>query len=295
MLSTRLFLYHDWEVPALDTGHTERLCITSRRKRLHLKPEVPLQNRFTALQSEEERPIASGEVLEQSKGYDLIDITETWWDGSYDSSVGMEGYRLFTKDRQGRQGGGFALYVNDQLECMELCLGMDEELTEGLWTDRSSLTFTSPGSHGGLQTSVGGKTQQGTSNPGDSWNVLVITVFSMEPTRRGAMLDLVLTNNKGLVGNVKLKGNLGCSDHEMVEFKILWAGRREHSKLTTLDFRRAHFGLFRDLLGKLPWGKALEGRGAQENSLICKDHLLQIQEQHIPKKRESGKNTKRPA
>ncbi|GAB0185305.1 hypothetical protein GRJ2_000995800 [Grus japonensis] len=41
-----------------------------------------------------------------------------------------------------------------------------------------------------------------------------------EPTRRGAMLDLVLTNKEGLVGNVKLKGSLGCSDCEMVEFKI---------------------------------------------------------------------------
>ena len=63
------------------------------------------------------------------------------------------------------------------------------------------------------------------------------------------MLDLVLTNKKRLVGNVKLKGSLGCSDHEMVEFKILRAARRAHSKLATLDFRRADFGLFRDLLG----------------------------------------------
>ncbi|GAB0203195.1 hypothetical protein GRJ2_002785100 [Grus japonensis] len=65
--------------------------------------------------------------------YDLIGITETWWDSSYDWSVGMEGYRLFRKDRQGRRGGGVALYVNDQLECMELHLGMDEELTKSLW------------------------------------------------------------------------------------------------------------------------------------------------------------------
>ncbi|MCQ4078456.1 hypothetical protein FK519_27115 [Klebsiella pneumoniae] len=76
------------------------------------------------------------------------------------------------------------------------------------------------------------------------------------------MLDLVLTNKEGLVGNVELKGSLGCSDHEMVEFKILRAARRVHSKLTTLDFRRADFGLFRDLLGRVPWDKALEGRGA---------------------------------
>ena len=92
------------------------------------------------------------------------------------------------------------------------------------------------------------------------------------------MLDLVLTNKEGLVGNVKLKGNLGCSDHAMVEFKILRAARKVHSKLATLDFRRANFGLFRDLLGRVPWDKALEGRGAQENWLIFKDHRLQAQE-----------------
>lgn len=48
------------------------------------------------------------------------------------------------------------------------------------------------------------------------------TLFS--PTRRG------------LVGNVKLKG---CSDHEMVESKMLGAMRREHCKFTTMDFRIA--------------------------------------------------------
>ena len=45
----------------------------------------------------------------------------------------MEGYRLFRKDRQGRRGGDVALYINDQLECMELHLEMDEEPNESLW------------------------------------------------------------------------------------------------------------------------------------------------------------------
>lgn len=53
------------------------------------------------------------------QGCDVIGITETWWDGSHDCSVGMEGYGLFRKDRQGRQEGVTALYVNEQLECME--------------------------------------------------------------------------------------------------------------------------------------------------------------------------------
>jgi len=47
---------------------------------------------------------------------DLIGITEMWWDGFYDWSVGMEGYRVFRKDRQGQRGGSVTFYVSDQLE-----------------------------------------------------------------------------------------------------------------------------------------------------------------------------------
>ncbi|PKU47462.1 hypothetical protein llap_2202 [Limosa lapponica baueri] len=175
---------------------------------------------------------------------------ETWWAGSYDSCVGMEGYRLFRKDRQGRQGRGVALYVSDQPERMELRLGMDEEPDKSLW--------------------VRIKGRAGT----------VIE----EPTRRGAMLDLVLNNKEGLVGIVKLKGSLDCSDHEMVKFKTLRGGRRPHSKLINLDLRRADFGLFMDLLVRVMWDKVLEGRGTPKNWLIFKDHLLQAQEEVCPNK-----------
>ncbi|KAK4827448.1 hypothetical protein QYF61_018169 [Mycteria americana] len=34
--------------------------------------------------------------------------------------------------------------------------------------------------------------------------------------RRGALLDLIFTNEEGLVEGVKVKGSLGCSDHEML-------------------------------------------------------------------------------
>ena len=115
-----------------------------------------------------------------------------------------------------------------------------------------------------------------------------------KPKRRCAILDLVCINKEVLVENVKLQGSLGCSDHEMVEFKILKAARRAHRKLTTLDFKRADFGPFRDLVSRVPCDKALEGRGAQESWLIFKDHLLQAQEQCTVTKRKSGKNARRP-
>lgn len=65
------------------------------------------------------------------------------------------------------------------------------------------------------------------------------------------MLDLVLTSKEKLVRNVKLKGKLVCSDHEMREFNILRAVRTVYRKLSTWDFGKADFGLFRDLLGRV--------------------------------------------
>ena len=115
-----------------------------------------------------------------------------------------------------------------------------------------------------------------------------------EPTRRSALLVLMLTNKEGLVGDVKVEGSLGCSDHEVVEFRILRGGSRAKSKITTLDFRKSDFDLFKGLLSRFPWDKALEGRGAQESWSISKVCLLQAQERSIPRSRKSGQNARRP-
>jgi len=86
-----------------------------------------------------------------------------------------------------------------------------------------------------------------------------------EPTRRGTLLDLVLMNKEGPVEDVKAGGRLDCSDHEMVEFRIVRGGSRAISRIKTLDFRRANFGLFKELLGGIPYARAPEGRGVQES------------------------------
>ncbi|KAJ7410474.1 mitochondria-eating protein [Willisornis vidua] len=88
--------------------------------------------------------------------------------------------------------------------------------------------------------------------------------------------------------------SLDCSGHDAVEFEILGATRRVISNLATLHFRRANFGLFKDLLGRVLWDIVLEEREAQESWMILKDCLLHGQEQCFPTKRKSRKNTRRP-
>ena len=73
------------------------------------------------------------EICVRSQGYNLITITETWWDSSHDWHAAMDGYTHFRKDSPTRRGGEVTLYVREQLECTELCLGADEGGVESLW------------------------------------------------------------------------------------------------------------------------------------------------------------------
>jgi len=103
------------------------------------------------------------------------------------------------------------------------------------------------------------------------------------------------TIKEGLVEDMKVGGSLGCSDHEMVNFRNLRGGSRVISRIKTLDFRRANFGLFKELLGGIPWVRALEGRGVQESWSLFKRHFLHAQQRCIPLSKKSRKGGKRPA
>jgi len=59
------------------------------------------------------------EAIVQQDSYDMVAITETWWDDSHDWSAAMDGNKLFRRDRRGKRGGGVALYVRDCFDCIE--------------------------------------------------------------------------------------------------------------------------------------------------------------------------------
>ncbi|PKU29506.1 glycerol kinase [Limosa lapponica baueri] len=65
-----------------------------------------------------------------------------------------------------------------------------------------------------------------------------LTQLVEEPMRRETLLDLVLTNEEGLVEDIKVGGNLGCSDRVKMEFRIMDSICKSISRTDTLDFRR---------------------------------------------------------
>lgn len=49
-----------------------------------------------------------------------------------------------------------------------------------------------------------------------------------------------------------------------------------------MDFRRANFDFFKDLLDGIPNVRAMEGKVSQESWLTFKDYFFQAQDQYIP-------------
>lgn len=72
------------------------------------------------------------------------------------------------------------------------------------------------------------------------------------------------------IRDVNGRSSLVCS-----EFRIMRGRSREKTRTTTLDFRRAEFNNFRDLLGRFPWDTILKMRGVE-------DSLLDIQRSPPP-------------
>lgn len=72
------------------------------------------------------------------------------------------------------------------------------------------------------------------------------TQLGSEPTRGAALLDLLLTNREGLVGDTVV-GAILSTETMTKEFLILRGVNK------TLDFQSADFVLFRTLVQTVPW------------------------------------------
>ena len=112
------------------------------------------------------------------------------------------------------------------------------------------------------------------------------------PTRGDAILDLLLTNANELIGDIRIGGCLGCSDHAMVEFTLRRALRQVESN-RKLNFRTANFQLFRELIKKTPWETVLMGKGMQQRWQIVKEAFFKAQELSIHRCSKSRKEGKR--
>jgi len=63
-----------------------------------------------------------------------------------------------------------------------------------------------------------------------------------------------------------------------VEFAVLRDKGQAKSKMRTLNFRKADFQLFKELVSRNPWETAFGDRGAEQSWQIFKDAFQRVQE-----------------
>ena len=196
----------------------------------------------------------------------------------------MDAYKLFRRDRQGRKGGGVALYIKDCFDVEELGVGNVE--VECLW-----VRIRGKACRGDILVGVCYRLPNHDEEDEAFYEQLVdverlpaldllgdfnfpdvcwkynaaqrkqsrrllewvedsfLTQLVQEPTRGGVLLDLLFTNREGLVGGVKAGDCLGQSNHKILEFSILGGVRRMTSKTPILNFQRVDFDLLQGSLG----------------------------------------------
>jgi len=88
-------------------------------------------------------------------------------------------------------------------------------------------------------------------------------------------------NANELIGDIRIRGCLGCSDHAMVESMHQRDMRQVKSKIRMLNFRKADFQLFRELVNKIPWETVLTGKGAEQSWQIFKEAFFRVHELSI--------------
>ena len=83
------------------------------------------------------------------------------------------------------------------------------------------------------------------------------------PTQGDAIPDRMITNASELISDIENGGSLSCSDHALVEFTVLRGTGKVRSILRTLNFRKANFWLFKELVNRTPMENGPQGQGSR--------------------------------
>ena len=237
---------------------------------------------------------------------DIIGITETWLDMAgkhFLPEVGIDGYTFFHRDREGRKGGGVALYVRNTLNSYVNSTIKTDSNTESLWIDIITggkkvvvgIMYRPPGLDGEASApliqeierasrynnvcimgdfnyrEIDWSSMTGDRSSEEFLNVIQDGFFKQlvrEPTRQGNILDLIFTNNETLVSQVEIGARFDASDHNEIRFKINAKRKVEQNTVLVPDFRKANYQGLRHHLQNLDWEVVGVGRWEDQSNEV---------------------------
>ena len=119
-----------------------------------------------------------------------------------------------------------------------------------------------------------------------------MTRHVLEPTRATRVLDIVLSSQKELVDNVKIKEPLGSSDHNQMHFDINIKSDRTKVKQCRRDFGKGNYKEIRKSLALIDWNDKMKNKTATECWNILRGELDSAIDSYVPMKKQ-GKRSKK--
>ena len=208
---------------------------------------------------------------------------------------------MFRKDRMGRRGRGVLIYIKKSIPAYEVQLQEEADCKEAIWcklvTGHTTVTIgvvyrcpnltkqNNEKMHNAIsEVSKGDCIIMGDFNHGNiKWDTLkstgvgdqkclcliqdnCLTQHVLEPTRATRVLDIVLSSQKELVDNVKIKEPLGssdaqCSDAKM-HFDINLKSDRTKVKQCRRDFGKGNYKEIRKSLALIDWNDKMKNKTA---------------------------------
>ena len=102
-----------------------------------------------------------------------------------------------------------------------------------------------------------------------------------------SVLDLVLTNEEGMIGNIEYGNPLGKSDHLVLTFEFKCYTKQNTKEKNIQIYAKGKYDLMREELKKVNWEAVLQEKQADVNKQwdYIKERILEAANKYIPKRR----------
>ena len=107
-------------------------------------------------------------------------------------------------------------------------------------------------------------------------------------TRKGSILDLVITSEPDMIDTVSVLDNFGNSDHNMLEWTVQLNTLQSACNRPLFDYKKANFSAIRRDLSAVNWADELQG-DANDQWQVFRLIVKQLEERYVPLKKEKSR------
>ena len=127
------------------------------------------------------------------------------------------------------------------------------------------------------------------------WHQHVREATHHRPGCQSTLIDLIMTNEEGMIKNLNHLAPLGASHHQVLKFNFSCYYIQSANQAHRLLHHKADFEGMRAELQEINWDNLLEGKQALETHKTIEETITKMTEKHTPKSKPSGRrSTKKP-